>query len=97
MPRFVVPEEVDQETLNREREIFREQLKDTNKPPQVIEKIVEGKLAKFYEEVCLMEQPFIKDPEHTKKVKEVVAEALKRNGGSFRVTRFARFALGEGM
>lgn len=96
-PRFVVPEEVDEATLNREREIFREQLKDTNKPPQVIEKIVEGKLSKFYEEVCLMEQPFIKDPDHAKKVKEVVAESLKQNGGSFRVTRFARFALGEGM
>ncbi|MCU0229886.1 MAG: translation elongation factor Ts [Acidobacteria bacterium] len=89
-PTFVRREEVDAATLEKEREIAREQLKESGKPAAVIEKIVDGKLGKYYEEACLLEQPFIKDD--TKKVADVVKEAAA--GRPFEVVRFARFALG---
>ncbi len=89
-PSFVRREEVDAATLEKEREIAREQLKESGKPAAVIEKIVDGKLAKYYEEACLLEQPFIKDD--SKKVADVVKEAA--GGKPFEVVRFARFALG---
>jgi elongation factor Ts len=89
-PSFVRREEVDGAILDKEREIAREQLKESGKPAAVIEKIVDGKLAKYYEEACLLEQPFIKDD--SKKVADVVKEAA--GGKSFEVVRFARFALG---
>ncbi|MBP1611923.1 MAG: tsf [Acidobacteria bacterium] len=89
-PSFVRREEVDAATLEKEREIAREQLKESGKPAAVIEKIVDGKIGKYYEEACLMEQPFIKDD--SKKVADVVREAA--GGKPFEVVRFARFALG---
>ncbi len=89
-PSFVRREEVDAATLEKEREIAREQLKESGKPAAVIEKIVDGKLAKFFEEACLLEQPFIKDD--AKKVADVMKEAA--GGRPFEVVRFARFALG---
>jgi elongation factor Ts len=92
-PRFLKREEVTQETLDREREIYREQAKATGKPEPVIEKIVSGKMEKFYEENCLYEQHFIKDEGTT--VKELVDQAIAKLGENITIRRFSRFKVGE--
>jgi elongation factor Ts len=92
-PRFLRREEVTQETLDRERDIYREQAKSTGKPPAVIEKIVSGKMEKFYEENCLYEQHFIKDEGIT--VKELVDQAIAKLGENIAIRRFSRFKVGE--
>jgi elongation factor Ts len=92
-PRFLKREEVTQETLDREREIYREQAKATGKPDAVIEKIVNGKMEKFYEEHCLYEQHFIKDEGST--IKELVDAAIAKLGENIAIRRFARFKVGE--
>ncbi|RMG59376.1 MAG: translation elongation factor Ts [Deltaproteobacteria bacterium] len=92
-PQYVKPEDVPQDVIEREKEIYREQARQAGKPEKIIEKIVEGKISKFFEEACLMEQDFIKDPD--KKVKDVVTEAIAKLGENIVVRRFVRFALGE--
>jgi len=92
-PRFLRREEVTQETLDRERDIYREQAKSTGKPPAVIEKIVAGKMEKFYEENCLYEQHFIKDEGIT--IKELVDQAIAKMGENIAIRRFSRFKVGE--
>ena len=92
-PRFLSREEVTQEILDREREIYSEQAKTTGKPPAVIEKIVSGKMEKFYEENCLYEQHFIKDEAVT--VKELVDQAIAKLGENIAIRRFSRFKVGE--
>ena len=92
-PRFLRREEVTQETLDRERDIYREQAKSTGKPPAVIEKIVAGKMEKFYEENCLYEQHFIKDEGIT--IKELVDQAVAKMGENIAIRRFSRFKVGE--
>ena len=92
-PRFLRREEVTQEVLDREREIYREQAKATGKPDPVIEKIVSGKMEKFYEENCLYEQHFIKDEGVT--VKELVDQAIAKLGENIAIRRFSRFKVGE--
>jgi elongation factor Ts len=92
-PRFLRREEVTQEVLDREREIAREQAKATGKPDPVIEKIVNGKMEKFYEENCLYEQHFIKDEGTT--VKELVDQAIAKMGENITIRRFSRFKVGE--
>jgi elongation factor Ts len=92
-PRFLRREEVTQETLDREREIYKEQAKATGKPEAVIEKIVSGKMEKFYEENCLYEQHFIKDEGVT--IKELVDQAIAKLGENIAVRRFSRFKVGE--
>jgi elongation factor Ts len=92
-PRFLRREEVTQETLDREREIFREQAKATGKPENVIEKIVSGKMEKYYEENCLYEQHFIKDEGVT--VKELIDLTIAKVGENIAVRRFSRFKVGE--
>ena len=92
-PRFLRREEVTQETLDRERDIFREQAKATGKPENVIEKIVTGKMEKFYEENCLYEQHFIKDEGVT--VKELIDLTIAKVGENIAVRRFSRFKVGE--
>jgi len=92
-PRFLRREEVTQDTLDREREIYREQAKATGKPEPVIEKIVTGKMEKFYEENCLYEQHFIKDEGVT--VKELVDQAISKVGENIAIRRFSRFKVGE--
>jgi elongation factor Ts len=87
-PRFVSRDEVPQAVIEEEREIARGQAAATGKPAQVIEKIVDGKIAKFFEQVCLLEQQFVKSPE------QKVGDLLKARGG-VTVRRFARFKLGE--
>lgn len=94
-PSFISRENVSQEIIEREKDIYRAQV--TNKPPQVIEKIIEGKLEKFYADMCLLEQIFIKDPDQKKKVKNLVTDKIAKLGENIIVRRFARFQLGEGL
>jgi elongation factor Ts len=94
-PRFVHRSEVTEEVLERERAIFREQAAATGKPPAVVERIVAGKLEKYYSEFVLLEQPFVKDPDHT--VGEMIAERIGRIGENIQVRRFSRYKLGEGI
>ena len=92
-PRFLRREEVTQEVLDREREIYKEQARATGKPDAVLEKIVSGKMEKFYEENCLYEQHFIRDEGLT--VKELIDQAIAKLGENIAVRRYARFKVGE--
>ena len=92
-PRFITKQEVTPEILAKEREIYKAQAAATGKPEKVIEKIVDGKMEKFYEEVCLLEQHFIKDPGQT--VGQIVASAIGKLGENINVRRFVRFKLGD--
>jgi elongation factor Ts len=92
-PRFLRREEVTQQTLDREREIYKEQARATGKPDAVLEKIVSGKMEKFYEENCLYEQHFIRDEGLT--VKELIDQAIAKLGENIAVRRYARFKVGE--
>ena len=92
-PRFLKREEVTQEILDRERDIYKDQAKQTGKPENVIEKIVNGKMEKFYEENCLYEQHFIRDEGVT--VKELIDLTIAKVGENISVRRFARFKVGE--
>jgi elongation factor Ts len=94
-PVYVAREDVPGEVLEKEREIYREQMADQKKPAQVIDKIVEGKLEKFFTESCLLEQPFIKDATGKTKVKDLVATTTAKTGERVVVKRFARFQVGE--
>ncbi len=92
-PRFVQREEVTPEILDREREIYREQARATGKPDALIEKIVNGKMEKFYEESCLYEQHFIKDESVT--IRELINQMIAKLGENISVRRFVRFKVGE--
>src|SRR6201986_1115983 len=92
-PRYIRKEDVTTEDLEREKEIYRAQAATTGKPAPVIEKIVEGKMGKFYEEVCLLEQPFIK--EQTITIKDLIATKVGKLGENITVRRFARFKVGD--
>jgi elongation factor Ts len=94
-PRYVRREDVSTEELEKEKSIYRQQALEQGKPEKVVDKIVEGKLERFYSEVCLLEQAFIKDPD--RKVSDVVSEAVARLGENIQVRRFARYQLGEGV
>ena len=95
-PSYVAREEIPGEVIEKEREIYRGQLADQKKPAQVIDKIIEGKLEKFYTEQCLLEQPFIKDASGKTKVRELVDGVNAKTGERIVVKRFARFQVGEG-
>jgi elongation factor Ts len=92
-PRYVRREDVTAADLDREREIYRSQPAVAGKPPAVVEKIVEGKMSKFYEEVCLLDQPFIKD--QSLSVKDLIAAKVAKLGENIVVSRFARFKVGD--
>jgi len=92
-PKFIRKEDVTPEAYEREKEIYRSQAAATGKPANVVEKIVEGKMSKFYEEVCLYEQPFIK--EQTITVAQLIASKIGKLGENIAVRRFARFKVGE--
>jgi elongation factor Ts len=98
-PRYVTREEIPASVLDKEREIARAQAKNdpkmANKPDQVIEKIVEGRLNKFYEETVLVDQPFVKAPEKT--IAELVTEKTAKTGERIAVRRFTRYKMGEGI
>jgi elongation factor Ts len=92
-PLAVSQEDLDQSMVEKEKEIYRQQALESGKPEKVLDKIVEGKLKKYFTEVCLMEQPFVKDPD--KSITDVLNETIAAIGENISVRRFARFQLGE--
>ena len=92
-PRYVSRDEVPTQDIETEREIYRAQARQQGKPEKVIERIVEGQVERFYKDVCLLEQPFVKQSDRT--VDEMVKEAIVRFGVNVAVRRFSRFQLGE--
>ena len=92
-PKFVKREDVPAEVLEKEKEIYRAQFADSGKPANVIDKIAEGKLESYFAQVCLLEQPSVRDPNVS--VKQMVAAASAKTGENVTVSRFARFKLGE--
>lgn len=94
-PRYVRPQDVPPEEIEREREIYRRQALDSGKPEKVADKIVDGKMERFYSEVCLLEQPFIKDPD--RKLGDVIGDSIARLKENIQVRRFVRYHLGEGV
>jgi len=92
-PRYVCREEVPNEVIEREKAIYRQQALESGKPEKVIDKIVEGKLEKFFNEVCLLEQKFIRDPDRT--IEELRKELSVKTGENIVIRRFARFQVGE--
>ncbi len=94
-PQYVSREDVPADIIEREKEIYRAQV--TGKPAPVVEKILEGKLDKYFGDFCLLEQIFVKDPDGKKKIKELVTEKVAKLGENVVVRRFVRFQLGEGL
>jgi elongation factor Ts len=91
-PRFVSREDVTEEDLEREKDVYRAQAASSGKPANIIEKMLEGKLAKFYEEFCLLDQPFIKESSQT--IAQLIATKVGKLGENISVRRFARFKVG---
>ena len=94
-PKYVSREEVPAEEVEHERKILTEQARGENKPEHIIEKMVEGRLEKFYEEICLLDQDFIKDPD--KKIQDILNDLIAKIGENIKVRRFVRFEVGEGL
>lgn len=94
-PLFVSKEDVPQDNLDKEREILRAQALNEGKPEKIVERMVEGRIEKYYKEVCLLEQPFVKNPDIT--VMDLVKEATLASGEKIAVRRFTRYELGEGI
>ena len=94
-PSYIRREEVTVEVLAREKEIYRAQARDAKKPEKVIDKIVEGKLEKFYGETCLLEQPFVKDPDLT--IQDLLNGLIGKLGEKIEIRRFTRYQVGEGI
>ena len=92
-PIAVSRDQLDEANIERERRIFRQQALDEGKPERVLDRIVEGRLEKYYQDVCLMEQPFVKDPDKT--VKDLLMDLIAQCGENVTVRRFERFVLGE--
>ena len=92
-PFYLKREDIQPDVIEKEKNIYAAQI--TNKPPHVVEKIVEGKLEKFYTDFCLLEQIFVKDTEQKKKVKDIITETVAKLGENIVVKRFVRFQLGE--
>ncbi len=92
-PRYLRREEVPAAELDKEKAIYRQQALETGKPEKVVDKIVEGKIERFYAEACLLEQAFIKDPD--KKVTDILNESIGRLGENIQIRRFSRYHLGE--
>jgi elongation factor Ts len=94
-PEYVSREEVPAEVIDQERSILKAQALNEGKPEKIVEKMVEGRIEKYYKEVCLLEQPFVKDPDIT--VRDLVTQAIATIGENISVRRFVRFELGEGL
>ena len=92
-PRYLSRDKIPQDVIEREKGIYREQTKD--RPEHVVEKIVEGKLEKFYAENCLLDQIFVKDPDQKKKIHDIVTEMVAKVGENIVIRRFTRYQLGE--
>ena len=93
-PRYLIPENVPEDELEEEKAIYRKQVEKEDKLPQIIEKIIEGRLKKFYTEVCLLKQPFVRDPSRT--VEDLLAELCAKTGETILIKRFARYEVGKG-
>ncbi|MCX6356238.1 MAG: translation elongation factor Ts [Candidatus Aureabacteria bacterium] len=91
-PAYLVPADVTQDILEREKEIIRDQIK--NKPANVVEKIVEGKLSKFYETCCLLEQPSVRPEHEGRKIKDLLTDLIAKLGENIVIRRFTRFQIG---
>jgi elongation factor Ts len=94
-PRFVTRESVPAAEVEQERQIFKDQAKALGKPEKILDKIVDGKLERFYAEHCLMDQPFVKDPDRS--IQDVVHAAVQKLGENIQVRRFVRYGVGEGL
>lgn len=94
-PLFVTRQEVTADLIEKERKIFLQQVLESGKPQNIAEKIVEGKIGKYYQDICLMEQAFIKDPAQT--IEQMIKAQIAKIGENISVRRFARFVLGEGI
>ncbi len=94
-PKYVSKEEVSEEDLNRERDILRQQALNEGKPAQIVDKMVEGRIEKYFKEVCLLEQAFIKNPDVT--IKDLLSEKIAKIGENIKIRRFVRFEVGEGL
>lgn len=94
-PEYVSRDEVPAEVVEKEKAILRAQALNEGKPEKIVEKMVEGRLEKFFQEVCLLDQPFVKDPNIT--VKDLITQAIATMGENITIRRFARFELGEGL
>lgn len=98
-PRWIKKEDIPKEVLEQEKEIYMKQLmqdeKNKSKPKSVLEKIVEGKLTKFYEETCLLEQPYIRDTQGKQKVNDIIVQTIAKTGENITIKRFTRYVLGE--
>lgn len=92
-PAYVTREDVPSDVIEKEKEIYASQVE--NKPPQVVEKIVEGKLEKFYSDTCLVDQVFVKDPDQKQKIRDLIVEKIAKLGENIVIRRFVRFQLGE--
>lgn len=92
-PLYISASDVPAEVMEKEKEIYKEQTKASGKPEEIIAKMIEGKLAKYYEEACLLQQPFVKNPDV--KVGELISQAAAKMGENIVVKRFARFVLGN--
>jgi len=92
-PAGLTPEDVDKSVVEKEREIFRAQMLEEGKPENIIDKIVDGKVEKFYKEVCLLSQPYVKDPQKT--IEEFLKETIGKIGENVQIKRFVRFQIGE--
>ena len=93
-PLYVSRKDIPKEILDKEKEIEGEKLKKANKPKEIVKKIIERKLEKFYQEVCLLDQPFIKDEK--KKISNLITESIAKIGENIQIKRFIRYELGEG-
>jgi len=94
-PQWVSRDQVPPDVIEREREIYRQQMADQKKPPQVLEKIIEGKLSKFYEDQCLVDQAYIRDSNGKLRVADLVAQVSAQTGEKIAIRRFVRFQVGE--
>ena len=94
-PKYLRKEDVDTAELEKEREILRAQALNEGKPEKIVDKMVEGRIQKYYKEVCLLEQPFVKDPD--KSVQDLVTEKIAKIGENISVRRFVRYEMGEGL
>ena len=94
-PLYLRKEDVPQEAIEKEKEILRNQALNEGKPAQIVDKMVEGRIAKYYKEVCLLEQAFIKDPDKT--IDQLLKEKIAKIGENLSIRRFSRFEVGEGL
>lgn len=94
-PLYISTSEVPVDVLNHEKEILRTQALNEGKPEAIVDKMIEGRVKKFYEEVCLLEQPFVKDP--SKKISDIISESILTIGEKISIRRFTRYEMGEGL